>query len=231
MKHPLALLFSLLVASLLVTGCPTGDDDDDDAFDMQTLVDQTYLLDLTGGGFEYTQPEDVGSLIGSMWPSDRGTVFAATALDEGAGTVDFLIASAGAGSTGDYDGWSQGELPTVTTAGTLDGMAFEGGPLELEFDMSGDPLMLWDVIFGGTFVEGGAEVTGAYLEATIDLLPYDTYLGLDDGSLCETLAQTTDAECSDCPAGAPNEGPFCLFVSAENGLCPLLTGLVLSPVD
>jgi len=224
----------LLAALTWCSGCPAGDDDDaadddDGGTDLQGL---TYFFDIPGGGFDFTEPEGVGPLFETMWPGDTGNVFSPLSIDEGAGTLQLMI---GSGSLVDGDAdppvWEQGTLPTVTTGGTYADRTFEAGPADIVFEFDLSPAYLWDVVIGGTFQPDGSEITATYFEAMADTAPYAQYLGLDDDALCETLESATDAECVECPPGGPNQGPFCVFVAAEGGTCPLLHGLTMHAVD
>jgi hypothetical protein len=226
---------SLLAALAWCCGCPTTGDDDDAADDDDggTAVEGlAYFLDIPGGGFDFTEPEGVGPLFETMWPGDTGNIFSPVSIDEGAGALSLLI---GSGSLVDGDAnppvWEQGTLPTVTTQGTYGDLAFEAGPVDIVFEFDLSPAYLWDVVIGGTFRADAVEIQDTYFEALADTAPYAQYLGLSDEALCETLESATDAECVDCPADGPNQGPYCVFVSAEGGSCPMLHGLTMHPVD
>ncbi len=218
----------LTLVLLLSSVACNGDDDENGA--AQHLVNQVYLLDLVNGGFE---ADDVESLIISMWPDDRGTLFTATEIDESAGTLEFMIGSAHADDPeADPIVWQQGDLPTIEVPATWNGDAFsfEGGPVDLEFDLDGAESMMWNFVFRGTYDADGGQVTNAYLEGMVDLVPWDEYLGLEPGDICESLATVTTGSCVDCPPQAPNQGPYCVFMDTENGTCPLMDSLTMSEV-
>ena len=234
----LALLLTLTLGVL--AGCPAGDDDDDDdaaddddvSLDAQDLVGRTYLLHLTNGGFVYTDPPDIGPLAAMMWTADDANVFTPVGIDAAAGTVEFIIGSAHtADAAADPVVWTQGELPTRSAPGTWDDFSFEGGPIDLVFDLDGEPFTLTDVIFGGTFSPDGTLIEDAYVQANVDLGPYDVYMELEPGTLCELLEEQSDAACTDCPPQVGADGPTCLFIAAEQGECPQVAGLTMVEID
>lgn len=230
-------LVVIFVGLAWMGGCPAGDDDDDVAGDdddasggVEQLVGLTYFLDIPGGGFDFTEPPDVGPLITTMYPSDTGNVFSAMAIDADSGNVAIRIGSGWQIST-DPEVWEQGTLPTSDATGSIDGLSFEVGPTDLVFEFDMSPAWLWDVTLGGTYAAAGSEITDSHFEATVDLVPYDVYMGLDAGALCETLEDSTDARCVDCPPDGPNQGAYCLHLVATGGTCPLLQGLTMVEVD
>jgi len=235
----IALTMALFFGS--VCGCPGNNDDDDDdvagddddaTLDPQDLLGRTYLLHLTNGGFVYTDPPDIGPIATMMWTADDANVFSPVALDAAAGTVEFMIGSAHTvDAAADPVVWTQGTLPTRNAAGSWDDFAFEGGPTDLVFDLDGDPFTLSDVIFGGTFSADGTLIEDAYVRATVDLAPYDVFMELEPGTLCELLEEQTEGACSDCPPGSAAEGPTCLYIAAEQGECPLVEGMTMVQVD
>jgi hypothetical protein len=225
----------------LAVGCPPSSTDDDDAtsgddddatLDPQELVGRTYLLHLTNGGFVYTEPADIGPIAAMMWTADDANVFSPIVLDPVAGTVEFMNGSAHtADAAADPVIWTQGDLQTRNAAGSWDDFAFEGGPIDLVFDLDGDPFTLVDVVFGGTFSADGTLIEDAYVRATVDLAPYDVFMELEPGTLCELLEEQTDAACGDCPPSVSAEGPTCLDIAAEQGECPQVEGLDMVQVD
>jgi hypothetical protein len=236
MRSHLVLLSAAL--ALVIAGCASQDDDDDsavgddddDASGVEDLVGLTYFLDIPGGGFVFTEPPDVGTVFVTMYPSDTGNIFSVTALDEAAGTVDLRIGSGWQIST-DPEVWEQGTLPTTDASGSWDGLTFVVGPTDLVFEFDLSPSWLWDVTLGGTFSADGSEVVDTHFEATVDLVPYDVYMELDPGSLCELLEDGTDAECVDCPPEGPNQGAYCIHLVASGGTSPLLEGVSMVEVD
>ena len=231
------LAVGLIVGTGWIAGCPANDDDDDDAADDDTsgsmgVEGLVYFLDMAGGGFDYTEPPGVEALITTMYPTDTGNIFTASSIDEAAGTVEILV-----GSVWMVDPeatppvWEQGTLPTQELTGTWNNGTVAAGPADLVFDFSLGASNLWDVVLTGTYEPDGSELVDVSLEALVDLAPYDLYLEWDPGSLCEGLEESIDAECVDCPADGPNQGPYCLFLSAEGGTCPLLPGLSMVPVS
>ena len=225
----------LLVSAGWIAGCPAADDDDDDDDDTSGTMDMeglVFFLDLGAGGFDYTEPSGAEALISTMYPTDTGNIITASSIDEAAGTIEIMIGS-GSLIDGEVDPpvWEQGLLPTSTLSGTYADLSLEVGPADLVFEFDMGASHLWDVVFGGTFKPDGTELRNVYLEAMADLAPYDLYLGWEPGGLCEGLEESIGAECVDCPAGGPNQGPYCLHLSAQDGVCPLLHGLSMVPVN
>ena len=237
MRDHLVWMFALLLlfGTGWIAGCPAADDDDDDDddtsgdMDMEGLV---YFLDLGAGDFSYSAPNGAEALIPTLYPTDTGNIFTASSIDEAAGTVQIMV---GSGSLVDGEAnppvWEQGTLPTSTLSGTYADLSFEAGPADMVFDFEMGASHLWDVVVGGTYAPDGSELVDVHLEAMADLAPYDLYMGFEIGGLCEGLEESIGAECVDCPADGPNQGPYCLFLSAEGGTCPLLHGLTMAPVN
>ncbi len=255
MKVQLAWLLAvaLLVTSGAVFGCTppetaddddddddaTGDDDDtgdDDTGDDDTgppveLEGLVYFLDMARGDFVFTEPTGAGALIPSMHPTDAGNIFSASSIDEGAGTLELLVGSATlVDDSVEPAVWEQGTLPTMSMSGTIDGLTFEAGPADLIFDFEDAPAHLWGLTVSGTYATDGSAIEATALEAMVDLAPYDTYFGWDPGSLCDAL-EDIGAECVDCPADGPNQGPYCIFLAANSGTCPLLEGMTMTEVQ
>ena len=69
------------------------------------------------------------------------------------------------------------------------------------------------------------------MQANVDLGPYDVYMELEPGTLCELLEEQTDAACTECPPQVAADGPTCLFIAAEAGECPQLPGLTMVEID
>ena len=207
----------------------TGDDDTGPSVELEGLV---YFLDMARGDFEFTDPDGAGALIPSLHPSDAGNIFSATSIDEGAGTIELLVGSATmVDDSVDPAIWEQGTLPTMVLPGTYDGLSFEAGPADLIFDFEASPAYLWGLTVSGTYTADGTAIESTALEAMVDLAPYDAYFGWDPGSLCDALNDAIDAECVDCPADGPNQGPYCIFLAAHSGTCPLLEGMTMTVVD
>jgi hypothetical protein len=262
-NHRLLLLGTLLTALLWAMGCPDEDDDDaadddagdddaadddagdddsgdddsgdddsgDDDVDPHEMLGKTYLLDLGGGGFQYTP--DVGGALGVLLPDDSGVAFSATAIDEGAGTIELLIGSVMVEDP-ELDPsqwvWVQTAAETTTTSGNWYNPGFDGGPTDILLESGGVPIWISQLVFGGQYPLDGAIIEDTTLEGMVDLASFDEMLGSKPGFICGML-EVTQIYCTTCPLGSPHEGlDYCLDLDAEGGTCPLVEGVELVPV-
>jgi len=212
----------------------TGDDDSaDDDVDPETVIGQVYLLDLGGDSFNYTEPPGAGGVLATFLPDTEGVIFTATAIDEDAGTLELRLGSARVSNPEDDPEiweWVQIATPTTTTPGTWANPAFEGGPTELNMAAGESTAWLGDTIFGGLYAADASEINGVYLEALVDMVPFDLMLGFDPGTLCATIENLAQVPCVTCPPESPDQGDYCLFIAADSGICPLLEGFELQEV-
>ncbi len=218
----------------------TGDDDtgDDDSGDDDTatvdpaeMLGNAYLLDLGQGGFQYTP--DVGTALGILLPQESGVAFSATAIDEGAGSIDLLIGSVMVEDP-ELDPskwvWVQANTDTTTTTGSWYNPGFDGGPTDISMDFQGAPVWINQLVFGGSYLADGTMIVDTELEGMVDLAGFDEMLGADPGMICGVL-EATQIYCETCPAGSPHENEdFCLYLTAVGGTCPLVEGVELVPV-
>ncbi len=210
----------------------TDDDDDDDTSPTVELEGLVYFLDLARGEFQFTEPEGAGTMIPALHPSDAGNIFSGVTIDEAGGTIEIMVGSASVvDDSVDPAVWEQGTLPTMVLSGTYDGLSFEAGPADVVFDFEQSPAHLWGLTVSGTYAIDGRTIEGTSIAALVDLAPYDSYFGWDPGSLCDALNDSIDAECVDCPADGPNQGPYCIQLAAHSGTCPLLEGLTMTEVN
>ena len=204
----------------------TGDDDtgdDDDTMDTDALVDQVYLVDLVNGGFVFVEPAGVGGLLQNYLPEDQAIIFSAPGFDTGADTIDLVI---GAATLIDPTTWEQQVAPTISEIGTWIEPDFEIGPTTLTLDLGGTPAWMGDAIFGGSYAADGSTVNDTYLEAELDTVGLDLALGFNPGFICGMLV-AFGITCQTCPPAAPNPGDNCITVVIEDGICPLLPGMVM----
>ena len=186
----------------------TGDDDTggDDDVDPDSIIGLVYHLDLGGETFNYTEPPGAGGVLAMFLPDTEGVIFTATTIDEGTGALELMLGS-GRVSNPDDDPetweWLQIDTPTTTAPGTWANPNFEGGPTELNMAAGESTAWLGDTIFGGVYAADGSELSGVYLEALVDMVPFDVMLGFDPGTLCATIEGIAQVPCITCPPEIP----------------------------
>jgi len=213
-----------------------GDDDTGGTgVDPATMEGLTYLLDIGGGTFTFTEPAGIGTVISlflGQLPETEGIIYTADEIDEGAGTVHVLISS-GSVTNPDNDPstwvWEQNTGPTTDTNGTWNNPAFEAGPADMNFDAGGVDVWIGDVEFGGAYLPDGSAMVNVQLGGMIDTVAFDDMLGQNPGLICTTLGGF-GITCVTCPATSPHQGDYCIYLVAEGGTCPLLAGLTMVAV-
>jgi len=159
--------------------------------------------------------------------------FSATAIDDGAGTIDLLI-----GSVIVEDPkldpskwiWVQSSANTTTTDGNWYNPGFDGGPTDIAMDFQGAPIWLSQLTFGGEYAADFSQIGNTELEGLVDLAGFDEMLNFNPGTICGMLS-ATQIFCETCPKGSPHAGgDYCLYLVATGGTCPLVEGVELVPV-
>ena len=232
---PFTPVVSLGVLGLLLgAGCSIEDgddsavDDDDDEPQFapvvaEDMLDQVYLLDLTGGTFVFTAPEGAGDLLQAFVPQGEGVVFAVRAFDDDEGVLEAICASAWSDPV--TGAWQQSPYLTPVVDGTWDNPLFEIVVDEIWLGPPDAGVWLGDVRFDARFLASGTQVVDTHVEAFADLAGADELLGFDPGTLCETAWETSDIQCVACPDVCPHQGEYCLLVEAEGGICPFLADM------
>jgi hypothetical protein len=87
-----------------------------------------------------------------------------------------------------------------------------------------------EMSFNGRFEPDASAIVDVALTLTADLACADEVLNVDPGTLCAFGEDMSGIECTECPADAPHEGPYCLAMAGEGGTCPRIEGLVLEEI-
>ncbi len=234
----------LLIALVLVfTACKgnldvelPGDDDDTteeptpapDPVDPDLVVDATYFLDLRGGGFVFTEPEGLEPLITAFHPEAAGILFTVL-LPEADGLVKAMLATAYVDA--DTGEWTQSEGETTVLHGTWFNPEMELFADELWLGNGEVDVWLSGMSFTGRFEPDASAIVDVAMSLTADLACADEVLGVDPGTLCAFGEDMSGIECDACPADAPHEGDYCLFMAAVDGTCGRIEGLVLEEIE
>ncbi|MCP4873784.1 MAG: hypothetical protein GY898_34280 [Proteobacteria bacterium] len=230
----------------------SGDDDDDasdddDGFPPAPEVEETsslpgrvYSLDLAGATF--VEPPGAGGLLSTLLSDEYLLFSVGEGSDFSAGGQPGLQMFGAAGSADDDGNVLQGlcneslnltagadeafDTSDDTPAEWLDPW-LDLGPIDLALEISGEASTLTDVTISGRFEPDLSAFVDGRLHASMDSRPLDETLGGGEGAACDFVEEAYGVACHEC--GAPDPGPFCITVVAEQITGAYLDGVVLQP--
>lgn len=178
-----------------------------------TLTDLTgnsYALDL--GNARFTEPEGIGSLLGSLLTVDL--LIAVESIEDP--NITMFGAIGVEGESGVQEPCS--ETIAFPTADISDNPYFELGPQEFTVTVEDTEVTIDNLFLSGSFAPDGSYIDGAVLSGTVDTRPFKTLVNDDpdapDDAVCEMAASLgAGVECIDCPDGT---GKFCLSLVADS---------------
>lgn len=221
--------------------------DDDDGFPPATEVEDSsaipgrvYSLDLAGATF--VDPPGAGGLLSTLLTDEYILFSVGDNSDFSVGGQPGVQMFGAAGATNDDGAVIQDlcneslnltagpdeEFDTGddTPADWLDPW-LDLGPVNLALEISGSPSVLTDVTISGRFEPDLSAFVDGRLHASMDSRPLDDSLGGGEGAACDFVQDAYEVECHEC--GAPNPGPFCLTIVAEQITGAYLEGVALQP--
>ncbi|MCB9777584.1 MAG: hypothetical protein H6742_03385 [Alphaproteobacteria bacterium] len=191
-----------------------------DTVDAAALQGQSWALDLDRA--TWLEPPGGQILLGQVFGGD---LLLGVQASSGA-TLDLI----GGAAEEVEPGWIQQD-PCIPTF-DFDAVDFGNnpyisvGPTTLELDFEGVPVVLSQVYLGGVFVDGGAGIEDASLQAEIDARDVAGSLGGTADQLCDLVESYFGIECIACSTDAE---PLCLALDIQEIPGTLVPGLQVVP--
>jgi len=192
--------------------------------DPSTLVDNTYLVDITGG--DWLKPPGIGSVIGGLLDGVDLNIFVGVfGYDAGMNEITMIGALGSDEST--QDECSPSIAFNENPADFSENPYFSIETDELSIDAGlGDPIVIGDVTLGGVFASDGSELAGVTLAGTLDARDLSGIIPPELGDPC-TLLVTFGVACEECSDGEDQ----CLSVEVANIEGDFVNGLTLVEID
>jgi len=193
------------------------------AADTTSMVGKAYTIDLSSARF--IEPEGIGSVLGSVLT--QSILVGVTAADSS--TIQMVGAISTEGTTEQDPCTPSIDFPEADFTGNP---YFEIGPQDTTISVAGYTATIGDLYISGAFAPdasyfAGGELGGVVDTTTLDDIPDLADLagcdGTDDNCLCDFIAGTGFAACSDCPDGS---GPYCLTLLADQIVATEIDGSV-----
>ncbi len=196
--------------------------------DVNTLVGKAYAIDL--GSARFVEPEGIGAILGELLTQNilAGVVSA----------DDSQIQMIGAISA---EGSTEQDVCTPSIAFPVADFSenpyFEIGPEDTTISVAGYTVTIGDLQISGAFGPDLSYFSGGVLGGVIDTTTLDDIPdlaelagcdGTNDACLCDFIAGTGFATCSDCPDGS---GPYCLTLLADQIVATEIEGSVVERTE
>lgn len=189
-----------------------------------TLVGKAYSIDL--GSARFIEPEGIGSVLGELLT--QNILVGVTAV--GGGTIQMVGAISAEGTTTQDTCTPSIPFPEADFS---QNPYFEIGPEDTTISVAGYTATIGDLQISGAFGPdlsyfSGGTLGGVVDTTTLDDIPDLAELagcdGTSDSCLCDFIAGTGFATCSECPDGS---GPYCLTLLADQIVATEIDGTVI----